>query len=165
MALMYIYTGVILMVSLVMQGHPSFDVLRIGGVKPDLVFIAIVYFAYNFGSFYSEVCAFISGFFHDASSNAPLGLLTLPKVIVAFAIGFLGRDVMEGNILTIGLLVFVASLIKGVITIILCLIFHESFLSYVTSIILPEAFFNGILAPMLFYIFDKIFDNYTPVEL
>lgn len=164
MFVLYLFTAAVMLVSLIVQGHSSFDVLRIGGVKPDLLFIAIIYFAYNFGSFYSEVCAFIGGLFHDAASNAPLGLLTLPKVIIAFSIGFLGREVIEGNILTIGLLVFGASIIKGVITLILCLLFHDAFVSDITNVILPEAFFNAILAPILFYLYDKIFENDIPGE-
>jgi rod shape-determining protein MreD len=162
MGLLYVFTGAVLLLSLIIQGHPSFDVLRIGGVKPDLVFIAIVYFAYNFGSFYSEVCAFISGLFHDALSQAPLGLLTLPKVILAFTIGYFGRDIMQKNILTIGVLVFVASILKGVMTLILGLLFHSSAID--SASILPESFFNALLAPLLFFIYDKIFESEIPGE-
>ena len=55
MILTYVFTGAIILVSLILQGHSSFDILRIAGVKPDLVFIAVIYFGYSFGSFYGEV--------------------------------------------------------------------------------------------------------------
>src|SRR4030042_1457368 len=159
MILTYVFTGVIILISLLIQGHPSFDVLRIAGVKPDLIFIAVVYLSYCFGSFYGEVTAFMGGLLHDAVSNSPLGLLTFPKVAVAFVAGMYGRSIFKSNILTISLLLFVASLVKGFITLFLCYVFHESSASSVLSIILPEAFYNALLAPPLFFIYDKIFER------
>lgn len=159
MIVTYILTAVIILVSLLIQGHPSFDVLRLAGVKPDLIFITIVYVSYCFGSFYGEVTAFISGLMHDAVSNAPLGLLTLPKVIIAFSLGLIGRNVLKNNVISISLLLFVATLIKGVITLMLCYIFHESSAASILGIIIPEAIYNGLLSAPLFYVFDKIFQQ------
>jgi rod shape-determining protein MreD len=159
MIVTYLFTAAIILVSLLVQGHTSFDVLRIAGVKPDLIFITVVYLSYCFGSFYGEVTAFISGLLHDAVSNSPLGLLTLPKVAVAFIIGMFGRSLFKSNILTISLLLFSASIVKGFITLFLCYVFHESSASSILSIILPEAFYNALLAPPLFFLFDKIFER------
>ncbi len=159
MIVTYLFTAAIILVSLLVQGHTSFDVLRIAGVKPDLIFITVVYLSYCFGSFYGEVTAFISGLLHDAVSNSPLGLLTLPKVAVAFIIGMFGRSLFKSNILTISLLLFSASIVKGFLTLFLCYVFHEASASSILSIILPEAFYNALLAPPLFFLFDKIFER------
>lgn len=159
MIVTYLFTAAIILVSLLVQGHTSFDVLRIAGVKPDLIFITVVYLSYCFGSFYGEVTAFISGLLHDAVSNSPLGLLTLPKVAVAFIIGMFGRSLFRSNILTISLLLFSASIVKGFLTLFLCYVFHEASASSILSIILPEAFYNALLAPPLFFLFDKIFER------
>jgi rod shape-determining protein MreD len=159
MILTYVFTAVIILIGLLVQGHPSFDVLRIAGVKPDLMFITIVYVSYSFGSFYGEVTAFMSGLLHDAVSNSPLGLLTFPKVAVAFVVGMFGRSLFKSNILTTSLLLFVASLAKGFVTLFLCYVFNEASASSILSIILPEAFYNALLAPPLFYLFDKIFER------
>ena len=159
MIVTYVFTAAIILVSLLVQGHTSFDVLRIAGVKPDLIFITVVYLSYCFGSFYGEVTAFISGLFHDAVSNSPLGLLTLPKVAVAFVIGMFGRSIFRSNILTVSLLLFSASIVKGFLTLFLCYVFHEASASSILSIILPEAFYNALLAPPLFFLFDKIFER------
>ena len=157
MILTYVYTALIVLVSLLIQGHASFDVLRIAGVKPDLIFIAVVYLSYSFGPFYGEVTAFAGGLLHDAVSNSPLGLLTFPKVAVAFVVGMFGRSIFKSNILTISLLLFAASLLKGFITLFLCYVFHEALAQSIITIILPESFYNALLAPPLFFIFDKIF--------
>jgi rod shape-determining protein MreD len=159
-----IVTALILIISLLIQGHSSFDALRIGGVKPDLVFIAIVYFSYTFGSFYGESTAFLSGLLHDAVSNSPLGLLTLPKVIIAFIVGLMGRSVMKSNILTVALLMFVASIAKGIITMLLAVVFHETALADIARIVMPEAFYNALLAIPLFFLYDRIYENELPSE-
>jgi rod shape-determining protein MreD len=155
----YIFTGAIILISLIIQGHSSFDVLRIAGVKPDLVFIAVIYFSYSFGSFYGETTGFIGGLLHDAISNSPLGLLTLPKMALGFIVGMFGRTILKGNVLTVFLMLFVASIIKGVFTLFLCYIFHEGAISTVISIIFPESFYNALLAPFLFILYDKLFKD------
>ncbi len=161
----YFFTAAIMLASLMIQGHSSFDVLRIGGVKPDLLFIAIVYYGYTFGSFYGEVTGFFGGIFHDAVSNSPLGLLTLPKVIIGFTIGMIGRSFIKNNILITALLIFGTSLVKGVLTLLLCIIFHEASLSDILDIILPESFYNALLAPPLFFLFDRIYEEEISKEV
>lgn len=159
MIVSYIFTAALLLASLIIQGHSSFDVLRIAGVKPDLLFITIIYFSYSFGPFYGEVCAFGAGLLHDAISNSPLGLLTFPKVALAFIVGYFGRSVFKANILMVSVLLFAASLVKGVITLFLCYIFHEASLASIITIIFPEAFYNALLAPPLFFLYDKVFEK------
>ncbi len=159
-----IFTVIIVLVSLLIQGHSSFDALRIGGVKPDLLFIAVIYYSYTFGSFYGETTAFFGGLIHDAVSNAPLGLLTLPKVIIAFCVGLIGRTTLKSNILTIALLIFVSSILKGIVTLMLAVVFHEAMLSDIARVIMPESFYNMLLAPPLFFLFDRIYENELPSE-
>ncbi|MFW6366423.1 MAG: rod shape-determining protein MreD [Spirochaetota bacterium] len=160
----HIVTAIIVVVSLLIQGHSSFDALRIGGVKPDLLFIAIIYFSYTFGSFYGEATAFLGGLIHDAVSNAPLGFLTLPKVIVAFTVGLIGRSVIKSNILTIAMLMFLSSIFKGIITLLLAIVFHEAVIGDIARVIMPESFYNALLAPPLFFLFDRIYENELPAE-
>ena len=157
MMLIYVLTTVVMAVSLILQSHPSFDVIRFAGVKPDLLFIAIIYFAYNFGSFYGQVCGFLGGIIQDSISNSPLGFLALPKLIAGFAAGYFGRSVFKGGSLTIMILILVASLVKGGISIILAMIFDVASISSI-GVVLSESVYNAFLAIPLFYIFDKIFE-------
>ncbi len=159
MIISYIFTGALVLASLIIQSHSSFDVLRIAGVKPDLLFIAVVYFAYSFGSFYGEITGFIAGLLHDSVSNSPLGLLTFPKLLLGFIAGYFGRSMFKGNFLTISLLLFLASLAKGVITLFLSYIFHETSAAAIINVIFPESFYNALLAPGLFFLYDKIFEK------
>jgi rod shape-determining protein MreD len=159
MILTYVFSGLLMVISLLVQSHESFDVLRIGGVKPDLLFIIIVYLAYSFGSFYGEIVGFIGGLMQDSISTSLLGLMTFPKVALGLIVGMFGRAVIKDNIISIVLMMFVASLLKNIITLMLYFIFHKTQVSLVIGIILPEAFYNAILAPPLFFVFDKIFQR------
>lgn len=166
MIFVYIVSGILMLLSIIIQGHPSFDVIRIAGVKPDLLFIVAIYLSYSFGSFYGETCAFIGGLFQDAISNSPLGLLALPKVIICFIVGMIGRDRFTSNatVIVVTLLLFIASLLKGLITLFLCYVFREGSISQVISVILPEAFYNALLSPILFMLFDRIFARELNLE-
>lgn len=155
----YIFTGALLIASLIIQGHDSFDVLKVAGAKPDLLFIAVVFFGYNFGSFYGEVTGFIAGLLHDAVSNAPLGLLTFPKVVIGYIVGMFGRSVLRENLATIFLLVLAASIVKGIITLFLCYIFDSVSIAARASVIIPESIYNAVIAPFLFLLYDKIFER------
>jgi rod shape-determining protein MreD len=157
MIITYIMIAVVVLISLVIQGHPSFDVIRIAGVKPDLIFIIVVYAGYSFGSFTGQVTGFVSGLFHDAVSRSPYGFLALPKLIVGFIVGLIGRTVLKSNVPTIILLIFISTLLKGIITLFLSYIFLEGMLSSIIHVIIPESFYNALLAPPLFFLFDKIF--------
>lgn len=161
MIFVYLFTGALSLVALLVQAHPSFSAISIGGVKPDLLFIIIVYLSYCFGSFYGEVVGFITGLLQDSISNSPLGLLTFPKVAIGFIVGMFGRSIFKSNVLTICLLLFAASIVKGVMTLLLCVIFEPSLASAypIISVIIPEAFYNAVLGPPLFLLFDKIFEK------
>lgn len=155
----YLITAAVVLVSMLIQGHSSFDVIRIAGVKPDLLFVITVYMGYSFGSFHGEITGFASGLLHDSISNSPLGLMTLPKLAIGFVVGMFGRSVLKGNMAAILVLIFAASIAKGIITLFLCYIFHQGMISSVIHVILPEAFYNAVLSPMLFFIFDKIYQG------
>ena len=157
MIFVYIIIGVLILISLVIQSHSSLDVIRIFGVKPDIVFIIVVYTGYSFGPIAGQVTGFVSGLFHDAVSNSPYGFLAFPKLTIGFIVGLLGRSVLRNNITTIIILMVVATLAKGVATLLLSYIFAQGMISGIIDVIIPESLYNAILAPPLFFLLDKIF--------
>ena len=151
----YVLSALLILIALII--NRSLDSFSVMEIKPDVLFIIVVYLAYSFGSFYGQTAGFIGGLFLDSNSNGPLGLLTFPLVALGFLVGMFGRSVIRNNFLSVSLLLFVASLIKGIITLCLCAIFSEARLSLVLKIILPEAVYNALLAPVLFFLFDKLY--------
>ncbi|MCL2026823.1 MAG: rod shape-determining protein MreD [Leptospirales bacterium] len=157
MIFVYVASAILIVMSLIIQGHSSFDVIRTLGVKPDLLFIIIIYLSFNFGSFFGQTCGFIGGLLHDCISLSPLGLLAFPKMALGFVAGMLGREIFKNNLPTIMLLMFIASLAKGIITLMLCYAFSEASVSQVITVILPEAVYNSFLSPIIFILLDKLF--------
>ena len=155
--LKYIFTTIIIILALVLQSHTSLDVIRIFGVKPDLLFIVIVYFSYTFGAFYGQVAAFSSGLLRDAVSNSPLGFLTLPSVLIAFVVGMFGKEMLKDNLLTISLMIFAASFVKGIIAYLLSIIFLSASAFSIINVVLPESIYNAIIAPAVFILLNKLF--------
>jgi len=155
--LKYIFTFVIVALALVVQSHTSLDVIRIFGVKPDILFIIVVYFAYTFGAFYGQGVAFVSGLIRDAVSNSPLGFLTLPSVLIAFVVGMFGRELLKNNLLTISLMIFAASFVKGIVTYFLSVIFLSASAFSIISVVLPESIYNAALSPAIFILLNKLF--------
>ena len=158
MILKYIFTTILVIVALVIQSHVSLDAIRIFGVKPDLLFILIVYFSYTFGPFYGQVVAFASGLLRDSISNSPLGFLTLPSVIIAFIVGMFGKEMLKDNLITIAVMIFVASFLKGIVAYLLSIIFlSETSAFSIINIVLPESLYNAIIAPAVFILLNKLF--------
>ncbi len=152
MIFIHLISVAIVVFSIIFEGH-----LGISGIKPDLLFIFIIYLSYSFGSFIGEVYGFWGGLLMDADTSAPLGLYTFSYVIAGFVIGLFGRSVFKNNLVTISLLLFVSSVIKGIITMFLCYIFDHIKFSSSLSVIIIESFYNALLAPLLFFLLDRLF--------
>jgi rod shape-determining protein MreD len=155
--LKYIFTVIITILAIAVQSHISLDVIRVFGVKPDILFIIVVYFAYAFGAFYGQMVAFVSGLIRDSISGSPLGFLTLPSVFIAFIIGMFGKEILKDNLLNVALMIFAASFVKGIISFLLSIIFLSADVFSIVSIVLPESLYNAIIAPAIFILFNKLF--------
>jgi rod shape-determining protein MreD len=92
-------------------------------------------------------------------SISPLGLLTLPKLIMGYVAGLIGRSFLRSNYFTVTLLVFCGSICKGLLTLFLSLLFSEASWADLLDVVLPESVYNAILAYPLFFIFDRLFDS------
>ena len=76
---------------------------------------------------------------------------------LGFIVGMFGREIFKINVVTVTALLFLTSILKGVITLFLCYVFHNASVSQVLHIILPESFYNALVAPFLFMLLDRIF--------
>ncbi len=160
----FIISALLILVSLTVQSHPSFSAISIFGIKPDLLFIIIIYLAYRNGALYGEICGFSGGFMLDAVSNAPFGMFTFPAVVCGYLVGKYGSDLFKNTVPTVMLLVFTASVLKGTVTFILCLIFSEGYFMQIFTVVFPEAFYNGLVSPLFFLVLDYIFDRHQGSE-
>lgn len=159
----FIYFVLIVFLSLVLQGY--LDLLSIAGIKPDLLLILTVYFAFKEGEFRGQLTGFGTGLLQDAVSvtNIPLGFQAMPKAIIGFLIGKYGNSVRGDSMFSLGLLIFFISLFQGLLQIILAFVFIQAQFEMTYRVMIPGAFYNSVLGPILFTIYDKIFSSNVSV--
>jgi len=156
----------LLIITALIQGHASFDFFSLGGVKPDLQFILIIFLACRYGPSGGMFSGFWGGMVQDTISNSIFGLLAFPKMFLGFLIGSYSKNIMADNMIVQALLVFSASILKGIFTILLCYFFQKSSFSFFITIIFPEAIYNTIIGLLFFPIWQKIFkDSLNEEEL
>ena len=148
--------------SLLIQSTLLEFIASIGGVKPDISLIILVFIAFKTGSTYGLIYGFLLGLGQDLISLPPLGFYALIKASLGFSFGLLeGAFTMDPILLPI-LLVFVASLIKGIIVWVMASIFSISSLglSYFGAKFWLEIVYNCLLTPLLFA-FLNLFQIYN----
>lgn len=151
----FVYFALIFVISLLLQSY--LDLLSIAGIKPDLLFLFTIYFSFKEGDFRGAWIGFIVGLVQDAISLTPLGWQALPKGIIGFLVGRHGRSIRGESLFSLGIMIFLLSLVKSAILIFFAYIFIEGQLAMVYKSAFPEAIYNAILGPMLFTIYDRIF--------
>lgn len=151
-----IYFFVIIFLSLLLQSY--FDLLSIAGVKPDLLLLATIYFSFKEGFFRGLWIGFGAGILQDVVASVSMGFHALPKALMGYLVGKYGNSVRGDSLFSLGILIFFLSLLKGLFAIILAFIFLEARFEMLYKVILPESIYNAILGPMLFTIYDKLFD-------
>lgn len=134
------------------------DILRIDEVKPDLLLMVVAFVAFKRGGMAGQLSGFAAGMMQQFFSPALFGSYAFVFTIVGFSLGFVQHKVNAENFITSGVLVFVATLIKGLALGVLALLFSEVgdfYGSYLTSGLLLELVINPVLAGPLFWLLNR----------
>ncbi|MBD3304768.1 rod shape-determining protein MreD [candidate division KSB3 bacterium] len=144
---MYVaFTVIIFLVAMVLQ-TTVFHLIQIGGVKPDLVLILVVYFGLTKGSDIGCVSGFAFGLIEDMFSGMSLGANALTKTIVGFLCGFSGKHLYTQSLVTHILCVGVSTIID-----VLLLFSIHGFLLDWENILIYETIYNMICCPWIVYL-------------
>lgn len=129
--------------------------IAIQGVQPDLVLLLLVFYANSEGPLRSQTAGIVGGLVEDFMSLAPLGFSLLLRTGIAFLFGQTKNKIFLDPIVMPALMVLAATLINGVIALILGAIFNiESVISYTLSTsYLIELGYNAVLAPVVFLVY------------
>ena len=133
--------------------------LSIQSFRPDLILILIVYLAFSHSPISGGILAFFMGYLMDVFSANTIGLYTLSRPLLFYAVQhFRKRFYLEGFPFQF-LFVFLAALLEGLFIIILMASLNPSPLSYLHFSLLipllPQSVSTGLVATMLFFLFDK----------
>ena len=126
-------------------------------VVPDLLLLFTIYISIQKGCLQGESVGFFSGLLLDFVSAAPLGLNALLRTIIGFICGLFHLTIGTTGFVTPVILGVSATFVKVFFTYIVSFLFPNVNLTYAffSKIFLFECIFNGLLAPVLFYVFSR----------
>lgn len=132
--------------------------VEILSVRPDLLLILVTFIANKNGPGVGQSAGAVSGVLQDLLSLAPLGFYTLVNTVIGFVYGFSKGNVFLDGIVFPMLIVALATLLKGVMFVLVAFIFGiDGVVSSVFSgTFVIEILYNALLAPLLYAILGRM---------
>lgn len=147
----FILSFLLLFIALILQST-LFEFISIGGAKPDLSLIIIVFIALRKGKNAGQSLGFITGLVEDfLSLPVPVGFSALIKTVIGFLYGLFKGRMFIGPILMPVLIILVATIIKIVLAIVVSFIFPLNGVSFLSFRLLLEIVYNCFFAPFIFW--------------
>ena len=150
----------VLIIALVFLFSIQTTFLRIifpGNVVPDLILIVAVYSGIHLKKNRGVWLAALVGFFQDCLSGSLLGVNFLSKGLVGLFFCVIKDKIIVQGIIPIGFFMFATSLVDGMIYFMTMtsLLEGQIKVNYLFSSIILFGVCNAVVAPFLFYLFDK----------
>jgi rod shape-determining protein MreD len=148
---------VVVLTALVLQST-VFSQFKLGGAKPELVYLVTVVLAFLEGPASGAVAGFAGGMAQDFLLNLPKGITALTLTLVGYAIGTIRQYVVTPSPLlpvivvsgaTIGGLFF-----HGLVTFLLGQLNVEA--GYLTRIALLSGLYNALITPLAFPVVRRV---------
>jgi rod shape-determining protein MreD len=131
--------------------------ISLNGVQPDLGVILLYFIGLVYGEMDGILFGLIIGFLMDLFSGGPLGANLVSKTLLGWASGMIGRTLLNVNaFFTLGS-VFGLSLLNGILSFLFVFLIAGGwgFWASVRWVIVPEAFYDAVLATVLFLLASR----------
>jgi rod shape-determining protein MreD len=124
----------------------------LAGAKPDLLLIAVVFFAFIKGAKAGVGLGFFYGLLEDLVVGRFIGLNALAKAVTGLLVGLTDGKIYKENLIAPGLLIIAASMVNGLLVTALFKIagVPVNFIDSFWRILLPGAIYNLGIAPLLY---------------
>ena len=131
--------------------------LHFSPVVPDLILVLCVYWGLHHPSVGAVLGSFVLGYSVDVVSSPILGINAFAMSLVFLAVYLTSRSIWLHNHLVSAIVVFLASLVKGVALVLVWAIFlsTEGFWMGAIRYILVEALIAAVLAPFIFVVLRR----------
>ncbi|MFC2075658.1 rod shape-determining protein MreD [candidate division KSB1 bacterium] len=134
-----------------------FDLIAIGGVRPDLLLIILVLLSLRGGSITGTLVGFIIGFFQDLYSPEMFGLNALTKSIVGYLLGLNKDRVYWGSFPVQAQIIFFSVLFHDFAYFLIYSFYSVStFLRFMLVQALPTALYSAVIGPVVYKLFGLI---------
>ncbi len=153
-------TYLVLIIALVFLLSIQTTFLRVvfpGNIVPDLILIVAVYSGIHLKKNRGIWLAALLGFFQDCLSGGLLGVNTLSKGLIGLFFCVIKDKIIVQGIIPIGFFIFATSLVDGMIYFVsmTSLLGGQIKGNFLFSSIILFGVCNAVIAPFLFYMFDK----------
>lgn len=161
---MYAILAALLLIHITVLSHIS-----IFGFKPDLILIAVAFFALFFGSGVGLEAGIIAGIGKDMLAFDYMGTNTLTLGLTGLVIGVMRAKFFKESGLTRAMIVFFFSAFSMSIHLFLYNIVSNSrdmsFVDYATSLLLPVSLYSALAAIPVFSVMEGIFGCKAPQDV
>ncbi|NLY73703.1 MAG: rod shape-determining protein MreD [Firmicutes bacterium] len=129
-----------------------------GRIIPDLILIMVISYGLLRGPDEGLFFGLAAGLFLDLVAGGAIGVQTLSKTIAGFSAGLLEKTIFKDNLLVPVIAVFVGTLLFESLNVLMYLSFggNYNYWLLLISAIIPLAFYNAVLAPLVYRLFLKM---------
>jgi rod shape-determining protein MreD len=138
-----------------------FAQIKLGGAKPDLVFLVTIVLAFLEGPSSGSLAGFVGGMAEDFLLNQPKGITALTLTLVGYAVGMLRQYITTPSPLLPVVLVGTATaggmLFYGLVSFLLGQLTVSG--GFVVRVALLTGVYNAVLTPLLFPVIRRIAES------
>jgi len=128
------------------------DFIKVLGIKPDLILVLTCMAGLLKGKNGGGFAGIFVGLFQDILYGSFIGLNALAKSVTGYVVGIGAWSLYKGNLIIPFFVVFLGSIFHEIV--VFCVLFALSmnppFIPSLINTILPFAFYNGLIAVVLF---------------
>ncbi len=120
-------------------------------IKPDLLLVLMVFFAFFAGTTDAVVTSFAIGFAADiVASGFPMGTRTISFGLIGTVLAYLHSVIAIRQMLHQAIAVFIAGFLTGILSLFLTFLTGQQTVPNVYSVILGTSLYSGLIGPFLF---------------
>jgi rod shape-determining protein MreD len=148
---------VVVLTALVLQST-VFSQVKLGGAKPELVYLVTVVLAFLEGPTSGAVAGFAGGMAQDFLLNLPKGITALTLTLVGYAVGTIRQYIVTPSPLLPVIVVAAATigglLFHGLVTFLLGQLNVEA--GYLVRVALLSGLYNALITPLAFPVVRRV---------
>jgi rod shape-determining protein MreD len=138
-----------------------FAQIKLGGAKPDLVFLVTIVLAFLEGPSSGSLAGFAGGMAEDFLLNQPKGITALTLTLVGYSVGMLRQYISTTSpllpVVLVGAATAVGMLFYGLVSFLLGQL--HSGAGYVVRVALLTGVYNALLTPLFFPILRRVAES------
>ena len=137
------------------------EYISIFGVKPDLILAALICFGAFHGKEKGALLALVTGAVVDLLFGKIFGVNTLMYLYIVILASVVFEYLFEHNVLTVGVVTFVLSLLGEMVYSLILMLSGQSFgLLMMIKIVVPYAVYTALAAMIVYPLLSKIYQRY-----